>query len=97
MPFLLKVFLLSLAGFPLLAGFPVRLSIIDSLAATDPLAAFWVLFGMAGLLVGALRTLVVLVAGSEEGPWVASESRIARFFLCSGIAGLILAGIFPMI
>jgi formate hydrogenlyase subunit 3/multisubunit Na+/H+ antiporter MnhD subunit len=86
----------SLSGFPLLAGFPVRLSIIDSLAAVDPLASFWILLGLACLLVGALRTLVVLVTGSNEGPWTVCESRTARFFLLSGIAGLVLAGIFPL-
>jgi NADH-quinone oxidoreductase subunit N len=88
---------LSLAGFPLLAGFPVRLNIIDGLAPVDPLAVLWILIGLAGLLVGALRTLAVLVMGPGEDPWAVHERRSIRFFLIAGIAALILAGIFPVV
>jgi NADH:ubiquinone oxidoreductase subunit 2 (subunit N) len=83
----------SLAGFPLLAGFPIRLAMIASLARTDPLAALWILVGMVGLLIGALRTLAVLVMGADEAPWTITESRPMQFFLLAGIAALILAGL----
>jgi formate hydrogenlyase subunit 3/multisubunit Na+/H+ antiporter MnhD subunit len=86
----------ALAGFPILAGFPVRLSIISSLAHVDPIAVAWVLLGMGGLLVGGLRTLAALVMGIDAKPWVACEDRSQRFFLVAGMAALILAGIFPI-
>ncbi len=88
---------LSLAGFPLLAGFPVRLEILDGLAPIDPLAVFWVLLGLAGLLVGALRTLAVLVMGSGEQQWTVTENHSLRLFLIAGMAALILAGILPVV
>jgi formate hydrogenlyase subunit 3/multisubunit Na+/H+ antiporter MnhD subunit len=86
----------SLAGFPLLAGFPIRLSLIDGLAASAPLAAFWILIGMVGLFIGALRTLAVLVMGAGEEPWTISESRLLRLLLLAGMAGLVLAGVIPL-
>jgi formate hydrogenlyase subunit 3/multisubunit Na+/H+ antiporter MnhD subunit len=86
----------SVAGLPLLAGFPARLALIDGLAAANPLAALWVLLGMAGLMVSALRTLAVLVMGADEVPWTFTESRPLRLFLIAGAAVLLLAGIFPL-
>jgi NADH-quinone oxidoreductase subunit N len=51
----------SVAGFPLLAGFPIRLALWEGLATQSLGAAFWFLVGILGLMTGATRSLAVLV------------------------------------
>lgn len=84
----------SLVGLPLLAGLPVRLALLDSLAQTSLGAALAVLSGMVGLLTGGLRTLAVLVMGPEED-WHSTETWGQRFYLALGILGLLAVGVFP--
>ncbi len=85
----------SLAGFPLLAGFPVRLALWEQLAHIAPWIGFWALIGSAGLLAGSLRSLAVLVMGPQDQPWKVSESRYYTAFLLIGIVLLIWLGLFP--
>jgi formate hydrogenlyase subunit 3/multisubunit Na+/H+ antiporter MnhD subunit len=54
---------LSLAGLPLLAGFPVRLALWEALALQDKVIALGTLLGTLGLIISALRSLAVLVVG----------------------------------
>jgi NADH-quinone oxidoreductase subunit N len=86
---------LSMAGFPLLAGFPVRIALWENLFQVAPLNIIWALLGTAGLLVGAMRTLAVLVMGKEETTWQLSENRTLQFLTGIGIAVLIFLGIVP--
>lgn len=85
----------SLAGLPLLAGFPVRLALLEGLSEVSLLSALWVLLGCLGLLAGGLRTLAVLVMGREEGQWQVTESWSQRFFLISGAVSLVILGLVP--
>jgi formate hydrogenlyase subunit 3/multisubunit Na+/H+ antiporter MnhD subunit len=85
----------SLAGLPLLAGFHVRLALLEGLAQVSLVDAFWVLLGLLGLLVGGLRSLAVLVMGEVESPWQITESWLQRVYLMLGIAGLLVIGLFP--
>jgi len=84
----------SIAGLPLLAGFPLRLRIWEQLAQISPSIAFWSLIGAFGFLLGGLRTLAVLVMGPEEA-WGWSESWLQRAYLGLGILALLLVGLFP--
>ncbi len=86
---------LSSAGFPLLAGFPARLALWQSLSGTSPADAVWFLVGLLGLLVGAVRQLAVLVSQKEETPWKSGENFIQRGMLGIGVLGLFLLGVFP--
>lgn len=86
---------LSMAGFPLLAGFPVRLALWGQLGQAAPIIGFWTLVGSAGLLVGGLRSLAVLIMGQQEQAWKISESRIFLLFLFIELAILIWLGLFP--
>ncbi len=88
---------LSSAGFPLLAGFPPRLALWQSLYSQSSGAAVWFLIGLLGLLVGAVRQLAVLVTQRQEGPWASGENLIQRGMLGIGVAGLFLLGIFPQV
>lgn len=85
----------SLAGLPLLAGFPARLALLEGLARVSPLSAFWILLGGLGLLAGGLRSLAVLVMGKNEAGWRITESWPQRIYLALGIVGLLILGLFP--
>ena len=87
----------STAGFPLLAGFPVRLALIQEIAAASPITAFWVIFGSLGLLIGGFRSLAVLILGPEENPWKIEENRLAFLLLGIGIIFLFVLGLSPRI
>lgn len=85
----------SLAGVPLLASFPIRISLLNGLANVSPQSAILALIGMGGLLLGGLRTLGVLVGGENNLPWQISESRLLTIYLILGVIGLLLLGLFP--
>jgi len=85
----------SLAGFPLLAGFPPSLALWEQLAANSPVIALWTLLGSAGLVVGGLRSLAVLVMGPDDLPGQGNTGLLARILTLAGIFVLFLLGIFP--
>lgn len=85
----------SVAGFPLLAGFPVRLVLWDQLAAQSGWQASLSLLGSIGLIASGLRTLAVFVTGPEEHPWKITESWQFLVLLGIGLTALFLVGLFP--
>ncbi len=89
---------LSSAGFPLLAGFPARLALWQSLSAQSSATALWFLIGLLGLLVGAVRQMGVLVTQPQdtpERPWKPCEDLIQRGMLGLGVLVLFGLGVFP--
>jgi formate hydrogenlyase subunit 3/multisubunit Na+/H+ antiporter MnhD subunit len=87
----------SVAGFPLLAGFPVRLALWEGLASQSLGVAFWFLVGILGLLTGATRTLAVLVIAPQGTGWEVHERWGSGVLIGIGVLGLFLMGIFPQI
>ncbi|GAB4502123.1 MAG: hypothetical protein Fur0035_16710 [Anaerolineales bacterium] len=87
--------MLSLSGVPLLAGFPLRQSLWETLAAESPLAALWLGLGGFGLWVASLRTLAALLMAPEGLPWQSGESAFQRALLALGALALFVIGIFP--
>jgi NADH-quinone oxidoreductase subunit N len=87
----------SMAGYPLLAGFPPRLALFGELGRISPLFTFWALIGSIGLLTGGLRSLAVLVMGKVNEPWKISERGALLFLLGLGLIALFLAGLFPLV
>jgi NADH-quinone oxidoreductase subunit N len=85
----------SLVGLPLLAGFPVRLVLLEGLGQISLLAAILTLAGCAGLLIGGLRSLAVLVMGPEELTWRITESPLQIAYLGFGMVALLVLGLFP--
>ncbi|MCB0117803.1 MAG: hypothetical protein H6634_06690 [Anaerolineales bacterium] len=86
---------LSIAGFPLLAGFPSRLALWQELSLQSLSASLWVFIGLLGLLISALRTLAAFVMAKEDTKWEMNESPIQTVMLGIGMAGLLVLGMFP--
>jgi formate hydrogenlyase subunit 3/multisubunit Na+/H+ antiporter MnhD subunit len=86
---------LSVAGFPLLAGFPVRLALWEGLASQSLGIAFWFLIGILGLLTGATRTLAVLAMAPQGTGWELRERWGAGTLIGLGVIGLFVFGLFP--
>jgi formate hydrogenlyase subunit 3/multisubunit Na+/H+ antiporter MnhD subunit len=86
---------LSAAGFPLLAGFPPRLDVWIELAKVPGATATWVFVGLAGVMIGALRQLAVLLAAGGENPWKSMETRAERGLFGAGMLALMILGLFP--
>jgi NADH:ubiquinone oxidoreductase subunit 2 (subunit N) len=84
-------------GLPLLAGFPIRLALWESLASQSLIVAFWFLIGILGLLTGAIRTLAVLVMAPDESGWELRERWGSGILIGAGVIGLFILGIFPQI
>jgi NADH-quinone oxidoreductase subunit N len=87
----------SIAGLPLLAGFPVFISLTRMLASTSLPIAVLTLLGTAGLFAGGLRSLAVLVTGSDTEPqgWQLQERWGGILFLTLGVLVNLLVGLFP--
>jgi len=87
----------SIAGLPLLAGFPVFLSLLQRIASIAPTIALFTLIGTVGLFIGGLRTLAVLFKGAdtESQGWHIQERGPVIIFLLAGCLALLLIGLFP--
>jgi NADH-quinone oxidoreductase subunit N len=94
------VSLFTLAGFPLLAGFPVHLALWETVGKQFHWAALWSIMGSAGLMTAGLRSLAVFLTTSNEksltreSSWKVTESRLEIILLGAGIAALLVAGLF---
>ena len=91
----------SVAGFPMLAGFPAHWRLLEPLAGTNLIGTLGVMIGSLGLLVAGLRTLAVLVMIPKNEPEefesgkTLSESPGWKILFVLGIVMLILLGLFP--
>lgn len=84
----------SLAGLPLLAGFPVRIVLLDRLAQDSLLLVAWALVGSIGLFVSGFRALAAM-ATSPDPSWKVQESLPEMFFIGSAILVVLLIGLLP--
>ena len=86
---------LSTAAFPLLAGFPARLALWESLSHVSLSAALWMAIGIVGLLTSAFRSLAVISMADEYTSWKPRENRTQMIMLGLGMLGLFILGLFP--
>jgi NADH:ubiquinone oxidoreductase subunit 2 (subunit N) len=88
---------LSMSFFPLLAGFPTRLTLWENLSRVSLGAAFWMGLGIVGLSVGCFRTLAVLSMADEFSGWEVRENWLQGIMLGLGVIGLFILGLFPQL
>ncbi len=88
---------LSLAGLPLLAGFPTRQALWGGLAQNSPTAGLWVFIGSIGFLLGVIRSLLVYTSAIDKPERKINETGLQRLFIIVGLLGLILVGLFPQV
>jgi formate hydrogenlyase subunit 3/multisubunit Na+/H+ antiporter MnhD subunit len=87
---------ISLAGIPLFASFPYLLWIWNQLAKTSIFIAILLFLSNVGLMLGALRSLAVLVMGSEIiEPKAGVNQKILKILLLLGVLAMLIMGIFP--
>jgi formate hydrogenlyase subunit 3/multisubunit Na+/H+ antiporter MnhD subunit len=86
---------LTLAGLPLLAGFPAHQALWEGLAGLSLPLALWVLIGNLGLFASSIRTLAAFISSPEGSKWEARETPAQRVLLAAGWLGLVLLGLFP--
>lgn len=87
--------LICIAGIPLLAGFPLKLSVIEGLSKVAPRLSLWVIIGSLGLIIGGIRVLISIVSDADETEEEFPEPRILRIYLVIGLAILISIGLLP--
>jgi NADH:ubiquinone oxidoreductase subunit 2 (subunit N) len=86
---------LTLAGIPLLAGFPPHQAIWDGLASSSLTLVFWVLIGNLGLFVSAVRVLSAITTAPKGARWESRETNPQRILLAISFLALLLLGLFP--
>ncbi|HLO28274.1 MAG TPA: proton-conducting transporter membrane subunit [Anaerolineales bacterium] len=86
---------LSTGAFPLLAGFPARLALWESLSRVSLSSALWMTIGLIGLLTSAFRSLAVISMADEYTSWAPRESPTQMTMLGLGMIGLFILGLFP--
>lgn len=87
----------SAAGLPLLAGFPLRLILLEDLATLSSAQTIWLALGLLGLMTGAARTLGVAVLPGAEAGWRSRETRTQAALIALGVAALVALGLVPQI
>ncbi|HUF37303.1 MAG TPA: proton-conducting transporter membrane subunit [Anaerolineales bacterium] len=97
----------STAGFPLFAGFPVKLNLAAILAPLEPTAVFATWLGMAGMAIAGALTLAAMaapaagVAGPDDPPDPppiadpVPRKRLLPILLATGCLLLLFFGLFP--
>jgi NADH-quinone oxidoreductase subunit N len=84
----------SLAGLPLLAGFPIRRLLIEALTEQSLLVGSLAMVGMFGFMLSGFRMLTVF-AGSEHRTWQIGEKWPQMVATIMGIVALLTTGVFP--
>jgi formate hydrogenlyase subunit 3/multisubunit Na+/H+ antiporter MnhD subunit len=87
----------SFAGFPLLAGFPMRFLLSSYLGQSSLLFAALTILGYGGLMFGGLRSLWWMGNIAEAPVRRRIETRFQLLLLIAGCLVLLLIGIFPQI
>ena len=86
----------SLGGLPLLASFPVRQPLLETLASLNQPVTIAAIVGTMGFLLGGYRLLTALVR-SDDQDWQINEGGIEAAMLLAAMVLLTLAGLFPWV
>lgn len=87
----------SVAGFPLLSGFPIRLLLWREFAVNHLMVSSGLLIGFVGLTASGLRTLFHLLKSYDRAYRISTDERVVVVIFGSFIFILILLGLIPNI
>lgn len=85
----------SIAGFPLLAGFPVRIAILGAFQDRSIFSLTFIFLGIIGVFIGGLRTIAVLIDNKTSTGWQRKETAWELTFLAIGSLSMFIIGLFP--
>ncbi|MCZ7553653.1 MAG: proton-conducting transporter membrane subunit [Anaerolineales bacterium] len=86
---------LSAAGLPLLAGFPVYLGLLAGLADQSPPLTWLVGVGIAALLATGARLLAQTAPAEPGSSWRLTENRVQTALIAAGLLLILALGLFP--
>jgi NADH-quinone oxidoreductase subunit N len=85
----------SMAGMPLLAGFPTRWLLFDQLTGWSIWATWLCVLGSSGIFVAAVRTMITLVSDESPERQINRESWQVLLLLGLALLALFVVGVFP--
>ncbi|MGA9397426.1 MAG: proton-conducting transporter membrane subunit [Anaerolineaceae bacterium] len=89
------VALLSMAGMPLLANFPIRLVLTGELGALDPTVAALSIAGGVGLVIACARILAAIYSPTTGKGFSLNENMLAIIFIAAGVVFNLLIALIP--
>ncbi len=99
LPLATAVFLagpLAIAGYPLLAGFPLRWALLAELGAQDPTAALALVAALAGIGFATFRSLTAMITPLEGGATLRFEDRgVLAAIAATALMALLLTASYP--
>lgn len=87
----------TIGGLPLLAGFPLRIALIEELSMQSTTLAWLIIPGMAGIWAGGLYSLYVMLLKPEQSRKSLDVPRSLSVLMAVGIAFLVFLGLFPQV
>jgi formate hydrogenlyase subunit 3/multisubunit Na+/H+ antiporter MnhD subunit len=85
----------SLAGVPLLAGFPFLLDLFSLISETSTTLVFWIFIGCIGIFIGSVRSFSALIRNLDVQQLHVNENNLQITILTTGIIILLSLGIVP--
>jgi NADH:ubiquinone oxidoreductase subunit 2 (subunit N) len=89
----LLIALFSIAGFPLLASFPMKVELLEQYS-IQPIISIWTVIGMAAMLFAAVKVLITFIAKPNQ-PAQFSNSVSRLIFITVGAFIIVIMGLIP--
>lgn len=85
----------SIGGLPILAGFPLRVAILEEVALQSAGITLAIIIGIGGIWAAGLYSLTIFLRSDSEWKKFFDPSLSVNLLLILGVAGLIFMGLFP--
>lgn len=85
----------SIGGLPLLAGFPIRISLIEELSLQSTALSWLIIIGIGGVWAGGIYSLFIFLQKKQADINLSLGSRFVPVLLFLGISVLVFLGLFP--
>ena len=85
----------SIGGLPLLAGFPLRVAILEEIAMQSAGITLAIIIGMGGIWAAGLYSLSIFLRSDSDWKRFFDTSLLVNILLSLGIIGLVIMGLFP--